>query len=162
MLVAPALAAPTQPALAQPGIAFDQIDHILLHGATPPPIGSFETDAAAIASLPRLDADTKRILDAQKAASGSSLTTTLLSSALGMIPLVGSFLAGAASHAANAAAQANLDRQIAEHNAAFERTIRAGTLSRFSSTTDGRAPSESVGMPLSRVPTVALRPSSTS
>ncbi|MBV9647002.1 MAG: hypothetical protein JO043_06045 [Candidatus Eremiobacteraeota bacterium] len=112
-------------------IAFDQIDRILIGGATPPPVGAFRADAATIASLPPLDAGVRNIEDAQKAASATASGSMLVSGVLGMIPFVGGFLGGAAAHAANSAAQANLQREIINNNAAVMHFITAGKLSRF-------------------------------
>ncbi len=81
-------------------VAFDQIDRIIAGTGTPPPVNGFDADVAAIQA-------------AQSASfmpSTSSMTQSLVSSlgsaALGMIPFVGGFLAGAAARA-----QANAQRK---------------------------------------------------
>ncbi|MBV9103955.1 MAG: hypothetical protein JO060_10205 [Candidatus Eremiobacteraeota bacterium] len=130
-VAAPAVTTGTSSASLPPAIAFDQIDRILIQGATPPPVGSFAADADTIASLPPLDANVKKIEGAQKAAMSAASGSLLVSGVLGMIPFVGGFLGAAAAHAANAAAQANLQQQIQANNAAVMHFVNAGKLSRF-------------------------------
>jgi hypothetical protein len=109
------------------GIAFDQIDRVLLEGATPPPPGSFADDAARIASEQPLHPKitTEGELKAQ--------TTTMMvtSSLLGMIPIAGSFIAMAASRAMSGASEAEQRKRNEENHAALMAFIATGTLSRF-------------------------------
>ena len=114
------------PVQEQPAMAFDQIDRILLEGATPPPVNSFAADAATIGALPPLTAGAAR---STGAAQGIGLT--LATMAIGFIPFVGGFIAGAASRAANAAEEAAQARSQAEHYAAMMHYISAGSLSHF-------------------------------
>jgi len=55
----------------------------------------------------------------------------LVSSALAFVPVIGGFIAGAASNALNAARAAAQKQQQDEENAAFRRAISTGTLLRF-------------------------------
>ena len=108
-------------------IAFDQIDRLLLHGQSPPPIDSFAADAATIASLQPLKAD----VPGMKSAVAQGAANMLVSSALNMIPIAGPLIAAAGSKAINAAEQAANLHALEEHNAAVAHFISAGTLSRF-------------------------------
>jgi hypothetical protein len=109
------------------GIAFDQIDRALLHGAAPPPIDSFAADAAVISSLPPLKAEAPTVGGAVARGVG----TMLVSSALSFIPLAGPFVAGVASRSLNAVQQAEQQHQIEKQNAAVAHFINAGTISHF-------------------------------
>jgi hypothetical protein len=111
----------------QPSIAFDQIDRILLRGEAPPPVDSFAADAAVIASLPPLKANTTSKGKAVAKTAGSML----VSMAVNAIPFAGPLILGAASRAANAAQQAAERRESEKQQAALMRFISAGTLSRF-------------------------------
>ncbi len=111
----------------KPGIAFDQIDRVLLHGETPPPVDSFTTDAAVIAALPPLKEN------AQSAGGTVAKTagTMLASTALSFVPIAGPLIAGAGSRALNAVQQAEQQHEIEKQNAAGAHFISAGTMSHF-------------------------------
>jgi hypothetical protein len=109
------------------GIAFDQIDRLLLEGATPPPPGSFRDDAARIAALQPL----RPKFTTESEAKALTATMMLSSGLLGMIPIAGSFLGMAASKAMNAAYEAGRRKQSEENHAALMAFIATGTLSRF-------------------------------
>jgi hypothetical protein len=110
-----------------PGIAFDQIDRILLHGEAPPAVDSFPADAAVIASMPPLKAD----VPSPGGTAAKSIGAMLMSSALGFVPIAGPLIAGSASRALNAAQQAGQQRETEKHNAAVAHFISAGTISNF-------------------------------
>lgn len=110
-----------------PGIAFDQIDRVLLHGEAPPPVDSFNADAAVIASLPPLKAKAATIGGAVAKSAG----TMLMSSALSFIPIAGPLIAGAASRTLNAVQQTEQQHETEQHNAAVAHFISAGTISHF-------------------------------
>lgn len=109
------------------GIAFDQIDRVLLHGEAPSPVDSFTADADVIASMPPLKGEAPTIGGAVARGVG----TMLVSSALGFIPLAGPFVAGAASRGLNAVQQAEQQHAIEMQNAAVAHFISAGTISHF-------------------------------
>jgi hypothetical protein len=113
--------------LANPGVAFDQIDRVLLRGEAPPPVDSFTADAAVIASMPPLKAEAPTVGGAVARGVG----TVLVSSALSFIPLAGPFVAGAASRGLNAVQQAEQQHQIEKNNAAVAHFMSAGTISHF-------------------------------
>jgi hypothetical protein len=109
------------------GIAFDQIDRILLQGKAPPQFDSFATDSAVIASMPPLKAEAPTAGGAVARGVG----TMLVSSALSFIPLAGPVVAGAASRGLNAVQQAEQQHEIEKQNAAVAHFISAGTISHF-------------------------------
>ena len=111
----------------RPGIAFDQIDRVLLHGEAPPSVDSFNADAAVIASLPPLKAKAPTIVGGIARTAG----TMLMSSALSFIPIAGPLIAGAASRTLNAVQQAEQQHETEQHNAAVAHFISAGTISHF-------------------------------
>ena len=111
----------------KPGIAFDQIDRILLRGEAPPPVDSFTADAAVIASLPPLKANPPQVGGTVAKTAG----TMLISSALSFVPIAGPLIAGAASRVLNAVQQAEQQHEIKKHNAAVAHFISAGTISHF-------------------------------
>jgi hypothetical protein len=111
----------------RPGIAFDQIDRVLLHGEAPPPVDSFTTDADVIASLPPLKMNTQSVGRAVAKSAG----TMLVSSALSFVPIAGPLIAGASSRALNAVQQAEQQHETEKHNAAVAHFISAGTISHF-------------------------------
>ena len=112
-------------AQAQVGIAFDQIDRVLLRGQVPPPVDSFAADAARIASLPPL----KAAKHGGRAAV-QTVGNMLLGAAMNFVPL-GGIIGGIASRAANAAEEAAERHYWEEHNAALMRFISAGTITHF-------------------------------
>jgi hypothetical protein len=109
------------------GIAFDQIDRLLLHGEAPPQVDSFARDAAVIASLPPLKANAQSVGGAVAKTAG----TMLVSSALSFIPIAGPFVAAAGSRALNAIQQAEQQHETEKRNAAVAHFISAGTISHF-------------------------------
>jgi hypothetical protein len=111
----------------KPRIAFDQIDRVLLHGEAPPPVDSFPTDAAVIASLPPPKTNTQSVGGAVAKSAG----TILVSSALSFVPIAGPFLAAAGSRALNTVQQAEQQHETEKHNAAVAHCISAGTISHF-------------------------------
>jgi len=108
------------PASLAPGIAYEEIARVIPPGATPPPPGSFEQDAAVIAALPPLVVP--------KAHAPDFTTLTLLAS----IPsVVSQWAAVAAGRAAIKAAAADWKKQnddFANGRAARQRT---GVLAKF-------------------------------
>src|SRR5579864_809999 len=121
------VAAPLPVGKEKPGIAFDQIDRVLLHGEVPPAVDSFTTDAAVIASLPPLETKTQ----SRGGAVAKSAGTMLVSSALSFVPIAGPFIAAAGSRALNAVQQAEQQHETEKHNAAVAHFISAGTISHF-------------------------------
>jgi hypothetical protein len=113
--------------LANPGVAFDQIDRVLLRGEAPPPVDSFTADAAVISSMPPLKAEAPTVGGAVARGVG----TMLVSSALSFIPLAGPFVAGAASRGLNTLQQAEQQHEIEKQNTAVAHFISAGTISHF-------------------------------
>ncbi len=111
----------------QPGIAFDQIDRLLLHGEAPPAVGSFTADAAVIASLPPLKANARSAGGAVAKSAGAML----VSSALSFVPIAGPFIAAAGSRALNTLQQAEQQHEIEKQNAAVAHFISAGAISHF-------------------------------
>ena len=109
------------------GIAFDQIDRVLLHGEAPPPVNSFTADAAVIASLPPLKANTQSVGGAVVKTAG----TMLVSTALSLVPIAGPLIAGAGSPALNAMQQAEQQHETEKQNAVVAHFISAGTISHF-------------------------------
>lgn len=111
----------------QPGIGFDQIDRVLLHGEAPPSVDSFLADAAVIASMPPLKAKSPTVGGGVARSAG----TMLMSSALSFVPIAGPLIAGAASRALNAVQQAEQQHETEKHNADVAHFISAGTISHF-------------------------------
>ena len=119
----------SQPAASQSpgGIAFDQVDRLLLEGATPPPPGSFHDDAARIAAQQPLHPK----VTTQSELKAQSATTMVTSGLLGMIPIVGSFIAMAAAKAMTAASESEQRTRNEANHAELMAFISTGTLSRF-------------------------------
>lgn len=118
---------PPQDRQAKPGIAFDQIDRVLLHGEVPPLVDSFAADAAVIASLPPLKGNSQSVGGTVAKSAGMML----VSSALSFVPIAGPLIAGVGSRALNAVQQGEQQHEIEKQNAAVAHFISAGTISHF-------------------------------
>ncbi len=105
------------------GIAYDEIARIIKAGATPPPIGTFDADAATIAALPPLSLPTPP--------RGGGAGNAIAMGALTMIPIVGSLIASAAIKAHVAAEKAAHKKQREEYLAAMTARLKAGVLASF-------------------------------
>lgn len=114
---------PASAASPAPGIAFDEIARFIKADATPPPVGTFDADAAAIAALPPLSLPTPP--------SGGGSGNALAMGALSMIPIVGGLVAGAAIRAHAAAEKAAHKKQREEYMAAMTARLKAGVLASF-------------------------------
>jgi hypothetical protein len=117
---------PAQPEK-RPAIAFDQIDRVFLHGASPAPIDSFAADAEVIAALKPLKANAKSKVKAVAKTAASMLIATAVNS----IPFAGPMVGTATSRATNTLEQAAERRENERHQAEVAHFISAGTLSRF-------------------------------
>jgi len=116
-------APPANAASPAPGIAFDEIARVIKADATPPPVGTFDADAAAIAALPPLSLPTRP--------SGGGVGNALAMGALGLIPMVGGFIEGAVMRAHIAAERAANKKIQEEYAATMTAHLKAGVLASF-------------------------------